>query len=414
MQKPLISRLLITDRYLQSMLMASTGILLVLVFAFSINPRSATIFWLVGISFGIVVQRSRFCFTAAFRDFFLFGQTRMLKGVLLGLGICTIGFVMIMSTVSPNPGFGSPPSDLNILPVGISTLIAGMLFGVGMVLAGGCVSGSLYRMGEGYVGSWIAIIGVIVGLFLLNNTWNWWWDTFISQEAKVWLPSQITYTGALIVTAFGLLSILYLAVWRERQVTRGFVMPKVQTKNDEQLPNTVTDEITGYLKRMFRSEWSPLVGGSALAALNILLFIRFHPLGVVGEINRWSTSFTQIIGLPEITLKGMDTLGACALVISEGSWFTDGFFLNFGIIAGSATSAIVSREFKLRIPRSPKRYVQSLCGGVIMGYGAGLGLGCTLGAFFSAVPSLALNGWVYAIGLSLGAFLGVQLIKRFS
>ena len=127
MQKPLVSRLSITDRYLQSMLMASTGILLVLVFAFSVNPRSATIFWLVGISFGIVVQRSRFCFTAAFRDFFLFGQTRMLKGVLLGLGICTIGFVMIMSTVSPNPGFGSPPSDLNILPVGISTLIAGML-----------------------------------------------------------------------------------------------------------------------------------------------------------------------------------------------------------------------------------------------------------------------------------------------
>ena len=231
--------------------------------------------------------------------------------------------------------------------------------------------------GEGYIGSWVAIVGVIIGLFLLNNSWNWWWDTFISHEAKIWLPSQITYTGALIVTAFGLLLILYLAVWRERQVTRGFVMPKIQTKNGEQLPNTVTDEITGYLKRIFRNEWSPL-------------------------------------GFPEITLKGMDTLGACALVISEGSWFTDGFFLNLGIVAGSATSAIVSREFKLRIPRSPKRYVQSLCGGTIMGYGAGLGLGCTLGAFFSAVPSLALNGWVYAMGLALGAFLGVQLIKRFS
>ena len=48
-----------------------------------------------------------------------------------------------------------------------------------------------------------------------------------------------------------------------------------------------------------------------------------------------------------------------------------------------------------------------------MGYGAGLGVGCTLGAFFSSVPSLALNGWVYAIGLCVGSYLAVQWIKRF-
>ena len=77
----------------------------------------------------------------------------MIKGILVGLAVCTVGFVMVMSTVSPNPGFGAPPSDANVLPVGLSTLVAGTLFGVGMVLAGGCVSGSLYRMGEGYVGS---------------------------------------------------------------------------------------------------------------------------------------------------------------------------------------------------------------------------------------------------------------------
>ena len=48
-----------------------------------------------------------------------------------------------------------------------------------------------------------------------------------------------------------------------------------------------------------------------------------------------------------------------------------------------------------------------------MGYGAGLGLGCTLGAFFSAIPSLALNGWVYAIALVVGAYAGTAFIRRF-
>ena len=99
--------------------------------------------------------------------------------------------------------------------------------------------------------------------------------------------------------------------------------------------------------------------------------------------------------------------------IEGGSWFTETFFLNIGIVAGATASAIFAREFKLRIPKSPVRYIQSIGGGIIMGYGAGLGLGCTLGAFFSAVPSMALNGWVYAIGLTIGSYLSVQWIKRF-
>jgi len=49
-----------------------------------------------------------------------------------------------------------------------------------------------------------------------------------------------------------------------------------------------------------------------------------------------------------------------------------------------------------------------------MGYGAGISIGCTIGAFFSAVPSLALSAWVFAPSLLLGAFLGVQIIKRLS
>ena len=86
--------------------------------------------------------------------------------------------------------------------------------------------------------------------------------------------------------------------------------------------------------------------------------------------------------------------------------------MNGGIIVGSFTAAVLAREFRLRIPRQPKRYLQSAAGGVVMGYGAGLGIGCTLGAFYSAIPSLALNGWVYAIAMAVGALAGSQIIRR--
>ena len=394
-------------------LVVSGVLLLILGYTVYTGTHGEAVFWLAGIAFGITVQRSRFCFTSAFRDFFLLGQTRILKGMLVGLAVCTVGFVMVMSTVSPNPGFGAAPSDANVLPVGLSTLIAGTLFGIGMVLAGGCVSGSLYRMGEGYVGSWLAIGGVMVGLFLLNNSWNWWWDNLISSEPQIWMPAEISYTGALVLTTILMATLLYLAVWRERRATAGFVMPEIKRKSQENNPANTTSEITGYFRNIFRKEWSPIVGGIALGIINILLFIRFRPLGVVGEISRWTTSLSSSLGLQELHLKGMEGLGACAMTVAEGSWFTSGFFLNFGIVAGALASALFAREFKLRIPQTPIRYVQSIVGGVIMGYGAGLGLGCTLGAFFSAVPSLALNGWVYAVGLAVGAYLGVQWIKRF-
>ena len=56
--------------------------------------------------------------------------------------------------------------------------------------------------------------------------------------------------------------------------------------------------------------------------------------------------------------------------------------------------------------------MQSLGGGVLMGYGSGLAIGCTIGAFFSSIPSLSISGWLFALALSGGAYLGVQAIKR--
>ena len=47
-----------------------------------------------------------------------------------------------------------------------------------------------------------------------------------------------------------------------------------------------------------------------------------------------------------------------------------------------------------------------------MGYGAGIGIGCTIGAFFSAIPSLALSGWVFGLALLIGAGIGTQIIRR--
>jgi hypothetical protein len=69
------------------------------------------LFWAFGLAFGAVLQRSRFCFASAFRDIFLLRHARNMKGVLLGLGVATLGFAVLMSTQAPKPALGLLPPD---------------------------------------------------------------------------------------------------------------------------------------------------------------------------------------------------------------------------------------------------------------------------------------------------------------
>jgi len=91
---------------------------------------------------------------------------------------------------------------------------------------------------------------------------------------------------------------------------------------------------------------------------------------------------------------------------------TWGLFLNTGIIGGSFLGAMLSGDFRLRWPRQKAVYLRVLAGGLLMGYGAGLASACAIGGFFTAVPSLGLNGFAFGGSILLGALVGLQVIKR--
>jgi hypothetical protein len=148
-----------------------------------------------------------------------------------------------------------------------------------------------------------------------------------------------------------------------------------------------------------------------MGVLNVLAYNAHMPWRVVGELSRWANGAAATIGLAPPPLQGTNELSACTLT-AGGGLFTHGLLLNVGLFGGSFLAALLAHEFKLRVPRKRVRYAQSLGGGVLMGYGSGLALGCTAGAFFSAIPSLALNGWIFAVALVAGVAIGVQLIER--
>jgi len=366
--------------------------------------------WLLAMAAGFTLQRSRFCFASAFRDLFLFGSSRMMKGILVGLAIATIGFAINMYSKVPFPGFGVLPGEANILPVGLSTIVGGLLFGFGMVLSGGCVSGSLYRMAEGYVASWVSVGGILIGLGFLSQTWNWWWQASISREPTVWIPSKfgLGYGGAVILTLCGLLIAFLLFLWWESR--SGLSVPDIPRKKE--LDDTLGQKLSILWRSVFVRGWPAVVGGGVLGVIGVLMYMVHMPWGVTGELARFSNTIMSTLNFAPSEALGLSDLGGCSGQSDGTGLFTHSFAVTVGLLPGALVGALFASEFKLRFPRNPKRYAQALGGGIIMGYGAGLGIGCTVGAFFSSIPSLSISGWLFALALSGGAFLGVQAIKR--
>ena len=367
---------------------------------------AAAIYWIVGLAFGFVLQRSRFCFTSAFRDLFLLGDGRMLRGVLAGLGVATLGFAFVMYNYVPRLAPEHFPAFAGISPVGPTTLIAGLMFGFGMVIAGGCMSGNLYRIGEGYVASVVALLGMLGGLIVIMMTWNWWYAALIARQPTVWLPHTLGWTGAVVLTLLGLLGVYALLVWWEQRAD--MLMP-VFSAGPELPPASVREHWASVLRRVFVTGWPAVGGGVALGVIGMVSYLYERPVGVTGELGRWSHGLFEAAGGGHVELAGAD-LGPCMAVVAN-VFATKELYMVLGLIAGSFVAALLAGEFKIRAPRQGRRYAQTLGGGVLMGYGAGLGIGCTLGAFFASIPSLSLSGWVFGLGLLGGAWAGVKAIR---
>ena len=126
-----------------------------------VNPGMQLLYPIVfGFIFGFVIQRSRFCFAACFRDIFLIRNTAQTRAVLLALFINTLGFTLVHFLLD-----GDLAAAGHVYPVGLHTMVGGLLFGFGMVIAGSCVSGCLTRIGEGNLMQVVALLGILLGSY---------------------------------------------------------------------------------------------------------------------------------------------------------------------------------------------------------------------------------------------------------
>ncbi|NFD49723.1 transporter, partial [Clostridium botulinum] len=91
------------------------------------------------------------------------------------------------------------------------------IFGIGMVIAGGCASGILMRIGEGHALPWIVFIGMIIGNLLGAKDYSFWYDKIIKNSKVIYFPEYMDIRIAIVVQIIILIIIYKFLSFREKR-----------------------------------------------------------------------------------------------------------------------------------------------------------------------------------------------------
>lgn len=167
------------------------------------------LFLLFGAAFGVVFQRSRFCLVRAFREPFMTGDGEHTRAAALTVAVSTLGFAVLKYADLKDRGDWVFPS------AGAGALLGGLIFGIGMVLAGGCGAGSIWRVGEGQVKLWVAVATFALGAAVSRLALV---ETGLQQKlgAAVFLPAVVGWAGAVLLVVAVMAAWATYATWNEQ------------------------------------------------------------------------------------------------------------------------------------------------------------------------------------------------------
>ena len=173
-----------------------------------VGHGSRGLFLVFGAVFGFVFQRSRLCLVRAFREPFMTGDGEHTRAAALAIVIAMLGFAVLKYTDLKDKG------DWVFPAAGAGSLVGGLIFGIGMVLAGGCGSGSIWRVGEGQAKLLAAVITFALGASLTRLALT---GTGLQQKlgVAVFLPAWLGWAGAIFLVIAVMAAWAAFATWNE-------------------------------------------------------------------------------------------------------------------------------------------------------------------------------------------------------
>jgi uncharacterized membrane protein YedE/YeeE len=336
----------------------------------------------IGIVFGATVQRSHFCSMGCISDAVLFGSFRRLRIWALSIAVALLGSQALQSVgLVDLGGTGYRQPDLFWLGAGLG----GLLFGFGMVLAGGCASRNLVRLGSGSlkalvtllvmgVASFATTLGVLTplhrGLRAIGIV-----DAGAIGAVDQGLPAvlaALTGSGTGIwaaIATLGIAAALLAFCWRDGTFRRG---------------------------------GGDLATGLILGAL--------VPVGWL--VTGWLTADPfEPTPVESLTFVGPVGSSLHYLMTGAGERPDFGIALIAGTVLGALAVALQRGQFRVEGFVARDDMVRHLVGGALMGTGGAMALGCTIGQGLTGVSTLSLGSWLALAAILAGGWWGVKYLE---
>ena len=345
--------------------------------------------FLVGGLLGMSLYHAAFGFTSAYRNAIVRRDVSGVSAQLVMLGLATLLFA---PALAQGQAFGQGVAGA-VAPVGVQVAVGSFVFGLGMQLAGGCGSGTLYTVGGGSIRMVATLVAFCAGGFLGSLDLARW------AAAPSW--GSVSLAGlwgwpAAVAAQLGVL----LGLWLGFRLWAGGVEAR-----------PLWDGLSW--RRLLAGPWPLLLGAGLLALLNWgTLLIAGHPWSITWAFTLWGAKAAAALGWDPAT-SPLWSGGFPAAALGQSIFRDTTSIMDIGIVLGALTAAGFAGRFApvVRVPL--RSLAAALIGGLLMGYGARLSYGCNIGAFFSGVASTSLHGWLWILCAIPGTWLGVRLRPLF-
>ena len=342
----------------------------------------------VCLAFGAIAQRTNFCTMGAISDIFNMGSWTRMRMWGMAVGVAMIAFYAMAWLGLINP---AQTIYASARVLWLSALVGGALFGVGMVLASGCGSKTLVRIGEGNLKSLVVFFVMGFAAFatmrgmtalLRNKTVDQFsFDIKGGNAVPAWLSAMLGVSPGAAGLALALLAGGGLVLWALRDAE-------------------------------FRSSSKNLLAGLGIGAVIAVMWWVIGHMGFVPE--HPETLEPVYLGTAGGSMQALSFTSPMARTLEWVIFFdasttlTLGVVSVIGVVLGAMAYALFNRSFHWEGFRGTQDTALHIVGALLMGIGGVTAGGCTVGQGLSGLSTLSVTSMIAVTGIMLGAIGGLR------
>jgi len=358
--------------------------------------------WAFGLAMvlGIFANKTNFCTMGAVSDLVNIGDTGRMRSWVFAMGLAILG-VMGMSVMGLTDTSLIAQNDTANPPYLTSNfawprnLLGGFIFGIGMTFGSGCGNKTLLRLGAGNIKSLFVLfaMGIMAYLMMFTDFSN---DFFLQ-----WMQPAFIDLSLLGVDNQGLGSIIAYVAGSDPQTT------------------TIVAAVVGgllvlwaFLSSDFRNSFDNILGGFVVAAVVVAAW--WVTTGELGQ---------TLLEEAEMMDERPFAIGAQSFTFAQPSghlirWIETGFSNNlitfalvagFGVVAGSFLYSVLFKKYRVEWFASWKDFFTHIIGGLLMGIGGVLAMGCTIGQAVTGASTLAMGSFLTFFAIVFGSALTMKI-----